>query len=166
MNSQCHGACACHQDQAACLFWKQPRLLHTAWNLDWSNKCFQFNITTWLASAKQGGPDNNEREDEHKPDSEIFHVSHYHTPTHRFVNYFETAKELTSSTVSNTALPPRIFASSTTAFHLAVVGTVLSLGAYVGLIVLILSVSKSSPKTAKRLQTGLDWTAVLSNCQD
>ena len=97
-----------------------------AWHLDHSNKCFRFDIATRFASAQQGELDdhyhdhNDEHEDEHEPDSEALHVSHYHTPTCRLVNYFETAKEIASGAVPNTVLPPRIFSSSRTAFHLAV----------------------------------------------
>ena len=94
-------------------------------HLDQSDKCFRFNITMRLASTEQGGPDDenddDEREeDEHEPDSEVLHVSHYHVPTRRLVNYFETAERIANGIVPNTILPPRFFSSSSTAFRLAV----------------------------------------------
>ena len=106
----------------------QDYYLQIARHLNRSDKCFQFDIATRFASAQQGELDNHdhnhndehEHEHEHEPDSEALHISHYHTPTHRLVNYFETAKEIASGAVPNTVLPPRIFSSSRTAFCLAV----------------------------------------------
>ena len=96
-----------------------------AQHLNWSDKCFRFDIATRLASTEQGGPDDENdddehEEDEHKPDSEVLHVSHYHVPTRRLVNYFETAERIANGIVPNTILPPRFFSSSSTAFRLAV----------------------------------------------
>ena len=90
-------------------------------HLDRSDKCFRFDIATRLASAEQEGPDGDgDDEHEHEPDSEALHVSHYHTPTRKFVNYFKAATDIASGVVLDTVLPPRIFSSSTTAFRLAV----------------------------------------------
>jgi len=110
--------------QPACSGNNQDYYSQIAWYLDRSDKCFRFDIATQLASAEQGGPDNNNdnkrEEDEHEPDSEALHVSHYHIPTHRLVNYFETTEGIANSVVLNTVLPPRFFSSSSTAFCLAV----------------------------------------------
>ena len=47
-------------------------------------------------------------------------MQHYYTPSCTSINYFEAAKAIASSTVPGAVLPHRIFASSTTAFFLAV----------------------------------------------
>ncbi|KIK14602.1 hypothetical protein PISMIDRAFT_17169 [Pisolithus microcarpus 441] len=84
-------------------------------------KCFRFDLATCLASAEQGelGEDDEDQEDEHEPDFEALHVTHYYTPSHTSVNYFESAKALASGAVPNAILSHRIFVSSTTTFHLA-----------------------------------------------
>ncbi|KAI6019366.1 hypothetical protein BKA83DRAFT_4127278 [Pisolithus microcarpus] len=86
-----------------------------------SEKCFRFDLATCLASAEQGelGEDDEDQEDEHEPDFEALHVTHYYTPSHTSVNYFESAKALASGAVPNAILSHRIFVSSTTTFHLA-----------------------------------------------
>ncbi|KAI6041728.1 hypothetical protein EDC04DRAFT_2601510 [Pisolithus marmoratus] len=91
-----------------------------AWHLDCSEKCFQFDLATHLASAEQGelSKDDKDKEDKHEPDLEALHISHY-TPSCMSVNYFESAEALASGTIPNAILPHRIFTSSTTAFCLA-----------------------------------------------
>ncbi|KAI5981814.1 hypothetical protein EDD15DRAFT_2379006 [Pisolithus albus] len=91
-------------------------------HLDRSEKCFRFDLATRLASAEQGesGEDDEDQEDEHEPDFEALHVTHYYTPSRTSVNYFESAEALASGAVPNAVLPHRIFATSTTAFRLAV----------------------------------------------
>ena len=46
--------------------------------------------------------------------------SDYYTPSRTSINYFEAAKAITSGTVPGAVLPHKIFASSMTAFRLAV----------------------------------------------
>ncbi|KAI6039470.1 hypothetical protein EDC04DRAFT_2568434, partial [Pisolithus marmoratus] len=91
-----------------------------AWHLDRSEKCFQFDLATHLASAEQGelSEDDKDKEDEHELDLEALHISHY-TPSCMSVNYFESAEALASGAIPNAILPHRIFASSTTTFCLA-----------------------------------------------
>lgn len=88
-------------------------------HLDRSEKCFRFDIATHLASVEHEGSDDEDQADEHEPNPEALRIKHYYSPTRQTANYFEMAEELASSTVPNTALPHRIFASSTTAFRLA-----------------------------------------------
>jgi len=90
-------------------------------HLDRSDRCFQFDIATRLASVEQGGSgeEDEDPEDEHEPDSEVLRVLHYYSPTATVINYFEIAKEVASGIIPNTLLPHRIFASPTTAFRLA-----------------------------------------------
>ena len=95
-----------------------------AQHLDHSDQCFRFDVATRLASVEQGSSgeedeDLEDLEDEHKPDSKALHVLHHYSPTGTVINYFEIAKEVTSSTVPNTMLPHRIFALPTMAFCLA-----------------------------------------------
>ncbi|KAF8546867.1 hypothetical protein OG21DRAFT_1527549 [Imleria badia] len=90
-----------------------------AWHLNRSEKCFRFDITMHLASVEHKGSDDKDQADEHEPNLEALCIKHYYSPTRQTANYFEMAEELASSTVPNTALPHRIFASSTTAFRLA-----------------------------------------------
>ncbi|KAI6040096.1 hypothetical protein EDC04DRAFT_2602739 [Pisolithus marmoratus] len=95
---------------------------HIAWHLDCSEKCFQFNLATCLASIEHGesGEDDEDQEYEHELDLETLQASHYYAPTCTLVNYFEAAEALASGAISNAVLPHRIFASSTAVFQLAI----------------------------------------------
>ena len=110
--------------QPACSGNNQDYYSQIAQYFNWSDKCFRFDIATWLALAEQGGPDDDNdnecEQDKHEPDSEALHVSHYHIPTRRLVNYFETAEGIANGVMLNTVLPPRFFTSSSTAFCLTV----------------------------------------------
>ena len=88
-------------------------------HLDRSDKCFRFDIATQFASMEQGRPEeeSDDQEDEHEPESETLHAIHYYLPAHASVNYFEVAD---ANSVQNHSVPPNVFASSTTAFQLAV----------------------------------------------
>ncbi|KAF8546733.1 hypothetical protein OG21DRAFT_1490879 [Imleria badia] len=90
-------------------------------HLNRSKKCFRFNIVVRLASIEHEGSNENDEDqaDEHEPDSEALRVKYYYSPTRKATNYFEMAEELASGTIPNAILPHRIFASSTTAFRLA-----------------------------------------------
>ena len=92
------------------------------WHLDRREKCFRFDIATHFASVEQGGfgEDDEDQEDEHEPNQEALRVQHYYTPSRTSINYFEAAKVIASGTVPGAVLPHKIFASSTTAFRLAV----------------------------------------------
>ena len=89
-------------------------------HLDCSDQCFRFDVATQLTSVEHGssGEEDEDPEDKHKPDSEALHILHYYSPTGTVINYFKIAKEVASSTVPNTLLLHRIFASPTMAFCL------------------------------------------------
>ncbi|KAI6005577.1 hypothetical protein EDD15DRAFT_2191043 [Pisolithus albus] len=74
----------------------------------------------WEIPSRESGEDDEDQEDEHEPDFEALHVTHYYTLSHTSVNYFESAEVLASGAVPNAVLPHRIFATSMTAFRLAV----------------------------------------------
>ena len=91
-----------------------------AQHLDRSDKCFRFDLATQIASTEQHGAEEDEdQEDDHEPDSEVLHATYYYSPARTSVNYFEIAEGITSGTIPTSVCPPRIFTSSTTAFHLA-----------------------------------------------
>ncbi|KAI6022630.1 hypothetical protein EDC04DRAFT_2575111 [Pisolithus marmoratus] len=108
--------------QPACAGNNQDHYVQIAWHLDCSKKCFQFNLTTCLASIEHGesGEDDKDQEYEHELDLETLQASHYYAPTHTLVNYFEAAEALASGATSDAVLPHRIFASSTAVFQLAI----------------------------------------------
>ena len=107
--------------QPACSGNNQDYYTQIARHLDRSEKCFRFDIAVCLASIEHEGSNENDEDqvDEHEPDSEALHVKYYYSPTRKATNYFEMAEKLASGTVPNAILPHRIFASSTTAFRLA-----------------------------------------------
>ena len=105
--------------QPACSGNNQDYYTQIAQHLDRSDKCFQFNVATQFASMEQGRleEESDDQEDEHEPESETLHTIHYYLPARVSVNYFEVAD---ANSVQNPSVPPNIFASSTTAFRLAV----------------------------------------------
>lgn len=90
-------------------------------HLDRSEKCFRFDIAVHLASVEHEGSDEDDGDhaDEHEPGPEVLDVKYYYSPTRNAADYFEMAEELASSAAPTAVLPHRIFASSTTAFRLA-----------------------------------------------
>ena len=95
--------------------------MQIACHLDCSDRCFRFDIATRLASIEQEGSEeeDEDEEDGHEPDAEALHVLHYYSPILTVIDYFKMAKEVASGAIPDAVLPHRIFASSTTAFHLA-----------------------------------------------
>jgi len=89
-------------------------------HLDHSNKCFRFDLATRIASTEREAEEDEDQEDNHEPDSEVLHATYYHSPTHTSVNFFEVTEGIASHSIPNSVCPPRIFASLTTAFRLAV----------------------------------------------
>ena len=89
-------------------------------HLNHSDKCFHFDLATRIASTEQEAEEDEDQEDDHEPDSEVLHATYYHSPTHASVNFFEVAEGIASHSIPNSVCPPRIFASLTTAFCLAV----------------------------------------------
>lgn len=83
--------------------------------LDRSDRCFRFDLATNIASREH--PDDNNGtisdDEDHEPDEEKFHASHYHTPTRKIVDYFKIADVPANRNLKST------FASCTTAIHLA-----------------------------------------------
>ncbi|KAI5991977.1 hypothetical protein EDC04DRAFT_2911377 [Pisolithus marmoratus] len=71
-----------------------------AQHLDYSEKCFQFDLSTHLASTEQreSSKDDKDQEDEHEPNHKALHISHY-TLSCTPVNYFESAKALASGAI-------------------------------------------------------------------
>ena len=92
-----------------------------AQHLDRSDKCFRFDLATRIASTElQEAGEDEDQEDDHEPDSEALQEAYYYSPARTSVNYSEIAEGIASGAIPNTLQPPRIFASSTTAFRLAV----------------------------------------------
>lgn len=96
-------------------------------HLDRVDKCFRFDLATWIASSTELDPasghygnddDGDELGEEHEPDAEAQKLSLYHSPTRKVVNYFQAARVLSDDSRPGVLKPLRTFATSTTAIHL------------------------------------------------
>ena len=96
-----------------------------AQHLDQLDKCFRFDLATYIEQyamdqANNGDGDSDSDSDEqHKPDAETIHLSEYSTPTRQFPDYFSISASLILGAKPSAPKPYRTFAMSTTGFHLA-----------------------------------------------
>jgi hypothetical protein len=93
--------------------------------LDRSEKCFRFDIATFLeshATTDQVEEDNNVFDEEEDPeqgaDSAYASLPGYMATTRAVVNYFRIAEALIRGLIPNAVQPYRTFSTATTAFHL------------------------------------------------
>lgn len=91
--------------------------------LDHSEKCFHFDLATYLQSqANSVNQDNDEvfdRDDEHEPDSEESSLAEHMTTVQSTNNYFTIAEALHHGSIPMAVKPFCTFSTSTTTFHLA-----------------------------------------------
>ena len=96
-----------------------------AQHLDRLDKCFHFDLATYIEQcamdqANNGDGDSDSDSDEqHEPDAETIHLSEYSTPTRQFPDYFSISASLILGAKPSAPKPYRTFATSTTGFHLA-----------------------------------------------
>ncbi|KIJ63917.1 hypothetical protein HYDPIDRAFT_29265 [Hydnomerulius pinastri MD-312] len=93
-------------------------------HLDHSEKCFRFDIATYIESQAKGTSleDDNEvfeQEDEHEPDPDSHSLIEHMSTTHLIVNYFAIADTLSHGSIPNALKPYRTLLTTSTAFHLA-----------------------------------------------
>lgn len=95
-------------------------------HLDRSDKCLRFNLATNIATTSgldhqpsNDEDDENELEEEHEPDEEMQNSLLSNSATRTVTDYFQIAHALANDPRRSVPLPLRTFASSTTAFHLA-----------------------------------------------
>ena len=92
-------------------------------HLDRLEKCFRFDLATYIDRHTDQPPGFSEDEldgdDEHEPDTETSALAGYHTPTCSIVDYFAISSTLQQGLFPSAPRPFRMFATSTTAFHLA-----------------------------------------------
>ncbi|KAF8545834.1 hypothetical protein OG21DRAFT_1491871, partial [Imleria badia] len=90
--------------------------------LDQLDKCFRFDLATYIEECHSIVPPLDEVEDceeAHKPDAENLSMSAYITPTRPVVDYFSILSALLERSDRNVPKPPRTFTTPTTVFHLA-----------------------------------------------
>lgn len=97
-------------------------------HLDRADRCFRFDLATWIASNSleleadhddADGDPNSGHGEEHEPDGETQNSLLYYSPSRKVVNYFDAAFALVNNPRPGVLRPLRTFASSTTAIHLA-----------------------------------------------
>ncbi|KIK15123.1 hypothetical protein PISMIDRAFT_115727 [Pisolithus microcarpus 441] len=102
----------------ACTGNNQNYYAQIACHLDHSQRCFNFDLATQISHADDSDSDNNDNQD-HKLNEEGSHSLLSYSPTHKVIDYFEVAHTITHSPLPD---PPKLlcmFASGTTAIHLA-----------------------------------------------
>ena len=92
-----------------------------ACHLDRLDKCFQFDMATYIEEHRYIVPavDEGFIEEDHEPDAEKVSISKYITPMRPIVDYFSTSSTLLEGSDPAALQPFRTFATSTTAFHIA-----------------------------------------------
>jgi len=94
-------------------------------HLDWLDKCFQFDLATYIEEHVHKGRDDEEgfsdlgEDKNHEPDAEKIQLANYSTPTCQIANYFSISASLLHGTKPSAPKPYHMFATSTTGFHLA-----------------------------------------------
>lgn len=92
-------------------------------HLDRSDKCFRFDLATYIETLVDDPPDlddEDESHEGHEPEIETVVLENYGTPTRRVVDYFSIAERLRSGASPDAPRPHRTFATTTTAFHIGV----------------------------------------------
>ena len=92
--------------------------------LDRSEKCFHFDITTYLASRPSNQQDNDElsdQDEDHHPELKLqdHSLTDQMVLTQSVINYFKVADVLSCSRVPNAQKPFCTISTTTTAFHFA-----------------------------------------------
>ena len=109
----------------ACLGNNQNYYSQIMWHLDRLDKCFCFDLATYIEQramdqANNGDGDSDSDSDEqHEPDAETVHLSECSTPTRQFPDYFSISASLILGAKPSAPKPYWTFATSTTGFHLA-----------------------------------------------
>jgi hypothetical protein len=96
-------------------------------HLDRLEKCFRFDLAMYIEERCHLDPtvyedfsgDSSYGED-HEPDAENFSISEYVAPTHPSIDYFSASLALLEGSAPTAPRPFRMFATSTTAFHVAI----------------------------------------------
>ena len=94
-------------------------------HLGWLEKCFRFDLATYIEEHLDKGRDDDEdfsnsgKDEDHEPDAEKIQFADYSTPTRRIPNYFSISASLLLRTKPSAPKPYCTFATSTTGFHLA-----------------------------------------------
>jgi len=94
-------------------------------HLDRLDKCFHFDLATYIAEhankEEDGDKDDSDlgEDEEDGPDTERRYLSEYSTPTRQIPNYFALSSALLLGAKPSAPKPYRMFATSTTSFHLA-----------------------------------------------
>lgn len=69
-----------------------------ACHLDRLDNCFWFDLAMYIASSQGPGSEHNEDNEDnneaHEPGEEARHLSHYHSPTCKVMDYFQPAQSL------------------------------------------------------------------------
>ena len=97
-----------------------------ACHLNHSNKCFRFNLATYLetqgtkSAILESNDDFDQGGEDHDDIDDIPSHGQYLEPSRQVVNYFSVADSLAHGCIPNTLRPHRTFATSTTAFHFAI----------------------------------------------
>ena len=90
-----------------------------AHHLDRLDKCFQFDLATYIKehhSTDEGFI--KDFEEDHKLDTEKLSISEYNTPTHPLMDYFSTSSALLEGSNPAAPKPFHTFTTLTTVFHL------------------------------------------------
>ena len=94
-------------------------------HLDWLEKCFRFDLATYIEEDLDKGRDDDKdvsdsgEDKDHEPDAEKIQFTDYSTPTCRIPNYFSISASLLLGTKPSAPKPYHMFTTSTTGFHLA-----------------------------------------------
>lgn len=96
-----------------------------ACHLDRLDKCFRFDLATYIEERRHMDPAVDEEisedhEEDHEPDSEKLSISEYVAPRRTVVDYFSASATLLDGSNPSAPRPFRTFATSTTAFHVAI----------------------------------------------
>ena len=91
-------------------------------HLDRLEKCFCFDLATYIdrhVDQSPGLEDELDGDNKHEPDTETSSLTGYHTPTCSVIDYFAILSALQQGFSPSVPWPFQTFATSTTAFHLA-----------------------------------------------
>jgi len=95
-------------------------------HLDWLDKCFRFDLATYIEQCAMdqvnnddGDSSGSDSDEQHEPDADNIDLSEYSTPTHQFPDYFFIFTSLLLGAKPSAPKPYWAFAMSMTSFHLA-----------------------------------------------
>ncbi|KAI6026100.1 hypothetical protein BKA83DRAFT_4050786 [Pisolithus microcarpus] len=102
----------------ACAGNNQNYYAQIACHLDCSERCFNFDLATQISHANNSDSDDNDNQD-HELDKEGSHSLLSYSPTCKVIDYFKVAHAIAHSPLPDPPKPLCMFASGTTAVHLA-----------------------------------------------